>query len=199
MIWIPGRPVFEWSFSGHFLGPVFEWSDIWMPGSTRFVLFSNGASLDRFIIKRVISTIFSRLVDHSKTRQKCPVFIMVIRIPDHLKTGQISLVFGSCSNIGPFNNRTQIDHLNTRLIWFSDHYCIWIILYKNFTTLTKSLTYFLVREPLLVLTFLIVLLLESIELSSVKIYGARMRQEIYLYLTITCAVLTQSDNWTSLN
>jgi hypothetical protein len=40
----PEDPVFECSFSGHFLGPVFEWSDFQMPSSTRFVWFSNGTN-----------------------------------------------------------------------------------------------------------------------------------------------------------
>jgi hypothetical protein len=86
MICIPERPVFEWSLSGHFLGPVFERSGIRMPGSTRLVWFSNGPKLDRFMNKRVINTILflikrSRLVEHSITRQKCPVFMMVFGCP----------------------------------------------------------------------------------------------------------------------
>jgi hypothetical protein len=36
------HPVLEWSFSGHFLGPIFEWSGFQMPGSKRLVWFSNG-------------------------------------------------------------------------------------------------------------------------------------------------------------
>jgi hypothetical protein len=46
MIRIQDCQVFKWSFSGHFLGPVFEQSSIWMFGSTKFVQFLNGASLD---------------------------------------------------------------------------------------------------------------------------------------------------------
>jgi hypothetical protein len=71
-----------------------------------------------FIIKQ------SRLVDHSKPdKNTYPVFIMVIRIPDHSKTRQIFPVFGCSLNIGPFHNRTQIKHLNTGLVRYSDHDC----------------------------------------------------------------------------
>ena len=45
-----------------------------------------------------------------------------------------SVQFSDChSNTGPFDNRTQIYLLNTRLVWYSDAYCITIynyILYK---------------------------------------------------------------------
>jgi hypothetical protein len=51
---IPDRPVFKWSFFGHFFGLNFELSGIQIPGSTRFVRCLNGASLDRFIIKNIL-------------------------------------------------------------------------------------------------------------------------------------------------
>ena len=50
----PADPVFEWSFSGQFFGPVFEWYGFQRPGSTRFVRFLNDASLDNFIIKNIL-------------------------------------------------------------------------------------------------------------------------------------------------
>ena len=37
-----------------------------------------------------------------------------------------SLRFSYHPNIGPFDNRTQIYHLNTRLVQYSNGYCIWI-------------------------------------------------------------------------
>jgi hypothetical protein len=46
MIWIPDRPVLEWSFSGHFLSPVFERSGILMPDSTRGPVFEWSTRLD---------------------------------------------------------------------------------------------------------------------------------------------------------
>jgi hypothetical protein len=82
-------------------------------------------------------------VDQSKTRQKCLLFIMVIRIPDHSKTRQICPVFGCHLNIGPFDNWTQIDHLNTELVRFSDHFCIYFY-FK--THLTQSEQRSLARE-----------------------------------------------------
>jgi hypothetical protein len=51
---IPDRLVFEWSCFRHFLGPVFEWSRIQMPGSTILIRFSNGLKLDHFIIKNFL-------------------------------------------------------------------------------------------------------------------------------------------------
>jgi hypothetical protein len=38
----PDRPVFKWSFSGHFLSPVIKWSGFQVHGSTRLVRVSNG-------------------------------------------------------------------------------------------------------------------------------------------------------------
>jgi hypothetical protein len=51
---IPNRPFFEWSFFGHFLGPVFERSSIQMPGSTLLIRFLNGPKLDHFIKKNFL-------------------------------------------------------------------------------------------------------------------------------------------------
>jgi hypothetical protein len=72
------------------------------------------------IIKR------SRLVDHSKTGQKCPVFIMISQIPDRSQTGQIGPVFRCGSKTEPFDNWTQVEHPNTGLVRYSDHYCIMV-------------------------------------------------------------------------
>jgi hypothetical protein len=52
----PDHPVFEWSFSGHNLYPVFECKMEAKPlkNRTKIVRFSNGpASLDRFIQKKI--------------------------------------------------------------------------------------------------------------------------------------------------
>jgi hypothetical protein len=50
--WIPDRPVFEWSFFRHFLGPVFEWSNL---PKTWVRLFS----LSHFFQRRRRSLIFA--------------------------------------------------------------------------------------------------------------------------------------------
>ena len=51
---------------------------------------------------------------------------MVIMQPSHLNTGLFSLVFRCHLNTRPFANRTTSDHLNTRLVRYSDGYCIHI-------------------------------------------------------------------------
>jgi hypothetical protein len=58
-----------------------------------------------------------------ENRQKCPVFIMIIRISNRSKTGQIGPVFAYRSKTEPFDNRMQIEHLNTGFIRFSDAAC----------------------------------------------------------------------------
>ena len=51
-------------------------------------------------------------------------------LADHLNTRHfgpwtdfLSLFSDHHSNTGPFDNQTQIYHLNTRLVWYSDGYC----------------------------------------------------------------------------
>ena len=51
---------------------------------------------------------------------------MVITQPIHLNTRLFSPVFRCLLNTRPFANRTTFDHLNARLVWYSDGYCIWI-------------------------------------------------------------------------
>jgi hypothetical protein len=43
---------------------------------------------------------------------------------NHLKTGQNGPVIEWHSITGPFDFKTQIDHLNTGLVWYSDGHCI---------------------------------------------------------------------------
>ena len=50
---------------------------------------------------------------------------MVITQPSHSNTGLLSPVFRCHLNTGPFANRTTFDHLNTKLVRYSDGYCNW--------------------------------------------------------------------------
>ncbi len=45
------------------------------------------------------------------------------RLIDHLKTGQVCPVFRCLLNTGPFDFKTQINHLNTGLVRYSDDNC----------------------------------------------------------------------------
>jgi hypothetical protein len=133
---IPDRPVFEQSFSGHFLNTVFKWSGIRMSSSTIQIRFLNGPKMDRFIKKRVIKTIlllikWSRLV---RTVQK-PDYLSSFH-NDHPNTGrsqtrQIRPVFGWYSKTEPFDNRAQIEHLNTGFVRYSDGDCTGLVQYLN--------------------------------------------------------------------
>ena len=49
---------------------------------------------------------------------------MVITQPSQSNTVLFSPVFRCHLNTGPFSNRTTFDHLNTRLVCYSDGYCI---------------------------------------------------------------------------
>jgi hypothetical protein len=44
-------------------------------------------------------------------------------VSNHLKTGQVCPVFRCHLNTGPFDFRTQINHMNTGLVWYSDGDC----------------------------------------------------------------------------
>ena len=63
--------------------------------------------------------------------------IMVITQPSHLNTGLFCPVFRCHSKTRPFANRTTLGHLNTRLVRYSDGYCIrstnaWIFILKKY-------------------------------------------------------------------
>ena len=70
---------------------------------------------------------------HSKTGQKCPVFGLLCPVFGRLcpvfgclcpVLGLKCPVFKCHSNTGPFGNRMHFNHLKTRLVRFSDAYCI---------------------------------------------------------------------------
>ena len=65
---------------------------------------------------------------------------MVIKQPSHSNTGLFSPVFKCHFNTGPFANRTNFDHLNTKLVRYSDGYCptLLTILYWITTTIKLS-------------------------------------------------------------
>jgi hypothetical protein len=107
----------------------FEWSGIWMTGCTKCPLFEWLASLDRFMNNKILFDTFlliKWLANHLKTGQKCPVFIMIIPIPDH-------------SNMGPFKNQTCLvfryslyTPLCCRPYDFSVIQCLRINLFQNY-------------------------------------------------------------------
>ena len=66
---------------------------------------------------------------------------MEITQPSLSNTGLFSPVFKCHLNTGPFANRTTFDHLNTRLVQFSDGYCI-VLFNKYFISCGTLLIYF---------------------------------------------------------
>ncbi len=59
------------------------------------------------------------------------VFIMIIPLPGCSKTRQIGPVFGSHLKTEPVDNQTQIEHPNTVLVLYSDHYYIYKVNIRN--------------------------------------------------------------------
>jgi hypothetical protein len=99
------RPVFEWSFFGHFLSPVFKCFG-------RHFAFKNRTNLPVFECFRLDWTVLYIYI-YIKS-----IYILWNTIQqDHSKTGS-------------FNNRTQIDHSKTGLVRISDLDCTYLSFFQ---------------------------------------------------------------------
>jgi hypothetical protein len=102
------------------------------PSVNRTVRYSNGLFSDTICVKFSHGTIGHLVFNHSKNRTGFQT--TVHRLTDHLKTGQVFPVFRCHLNTRPFDFRTQINHLNTRLVGiqvvtvnqFYKHYTWWV-------------------------------------------------------------------------
>ena len=58
-------------------------------------------------------------------------------IGNHLSREQIK-VFDHHKKIRPFDNRTHLGHLHTRLVWYSDNYCIMLNHVRQFFSMPRK-------------------------------------------------------------